>query len=70
MRFWEPRFYDFNVWSEGKIWEKLDSMHLNPVKRGLATTPGSWPWSSYRFYALYDTSVFAVGRWEGYGNGL
>ena len=31
-RFWEPRFYDFNVWSQTKKIEKLHYMHLNPVK--------------------------------------
>jgi putative transposase len=35
-RFWQPRFYDFNVYSARKIREKLEYMHANPVKRGLA----------------------------------
>ena len=50
--FWYPRSYDFNVFSEKKIAEKLDYMHWNPVKRGLVPSPEQWPWSSYRFYAL------------------
>jgi putative transposase len=33
--FWPPRYYDFNVWSEGKCTEKLRYIHRNPVKRGL-----------------------------------
>src|SRR3954470_8378191 len=32
--FWEPRYYDFNVWSEAKRVEKLRYIHRNPVKRG------------------------------------
>jgi putative transposase len=31
--FWQRRFYDFNVWSTKKIFEKLEYMHENPVKR-------------------------------------
>jgi len=49
-RFWQRRFYDFNVWSFEKKNEKLNYMHFNPVKRGLAKTPKDWLWSSYQFY--------------------
>ncbi len=49
-RFWQRRFYDFNVWSRKKRIEKLHYMHMNPVRRGLVFEPGLWPWSSYRFY--------------------
>ncbi len=49
--FWEPRFYDFNVWSQNKITEKLHYMHLNPIKRGLVSHPKEWVWSSFSFYS-------------------
>jgi REP-associated tyrosine transposase len=49
-RFWQPRFYDFNVYSAKKKREKLDYMHFNPVKRKLVNEPGAWIWSSYSFY--------------------
>jgi putative transposase len=38
-RFWQARFYDFNVWTEKKRIEKLRYIHRNPVKRGLVTSP-------------------------------
>jgi putative transposase len=50
-RFWQPRFYDFNVRSPDKRREKLEYMHMNPVKRGLVKDPGKWLWSSYSYYA-------------------
>ncbi|MHB1033265.1 MAG: REP-associated tyrosine transposase [Pirellulales bacterium] len=50
--FWQPRYYPFNVYSEKKALEKLDYMHLNPVRAGLAVSPCDWPWSSARFYEL------------------
>ena len=50
VRFWEHRFYDFNIYSMKKIREKLDYMHANPVQRGLVGNPTDWPWSSYLFY--------------------
>jgi REP-associated tyrosine transposase len=49
-RFWQPRFYDFNVYSAKKRREKLEYMHANPVKRGLVNHPGGWIWSSFLFY--------------------
>jgi putative transposase len=51
-RFWQARFYDFNVWTEKKRIEKLRYIHRNPVKRGLVSSPEQWPWSSYRSYLL------------------
>ena len=51
-RFWQRRFYDFNVFSARKMTEKLRYMHRNPVKRGLVSAPELWRWSSYRSYAL------------------
>lgn len=41
----QPRFYDFNVWTEHKRVEKLRYMHRNPVRRGLVqphTLAGSY----------------------------
>ena len=49
--FWQRRFYDFNVWSEKKLREKLLYMHRNPVERRLVEHPKDWPWSSWSSYA-------------------
>ncbi|MGH9737266.1 MAG: hypothetical protein ACRD4X_01600 [Candidatus Acidiferrales bacterium] len=51
-RFWQRRFYDFNVWSFHEKNEKLNYMHFNPVRRGLVDHPKSWASSSYRFYLI------------------
>ena len=56
-RFWQRRFYDFNVWSFKKKNEKLNYMHFNPVKRGLVRHPKEWLWSSYAFYWKGITNV-------------
>ncbi|HKM84479.1 MAG TPA: transposase [Candidatus Acidoferrum sp.] len=48
--FWQPRFYDFNVYTNAKKREKLEYMHCNPVTRGLVRHPKDWPWSSWAFY--------------------
>jgi len=46
----QARFYDFNVYSQGKKREKLNYMHANPVIRGLVKHPRDWRWSSWEFY--------------------
>jgi putative transposase len=48
--FWQARFYDFNVYSRGKVKEKLNYMHANPVIRKLVKHPKDWPWSSWSNY--------------------
>jgi putative transposase len=59
-RFWQPRFYDFNVYSAKKIREKLEYMHANPVKRGLAGNPGEWVWSSFLFYEKGESGLVSI----------
>jgi putative transposase len=59
-RFWQRRFYDFNVWSHEKKKEKLEYMHANPVKRKLARHPQDWPWSSCSFYASGETGLISM----------
>ena len=59
-RFWQPRFYDFNVYSAKKKREKLEYMHANPVKRGLVRHPGAWMWSSYLFYETGEAGLVEI----------
>ncbi len=47
---WQARYYDFNLYSEKKILEKLQYMHQNPVKEGLVARAGDWRCSSARYY--------------------
>ena len=60
VRFWQRRYYDFNVWSEEKRIEKLRYMHRNPVKRGLVEKPEQWAWSSFRHYATGEMDVVEI----------
>lgn len=50
-RFWQRGGgYDENLFGSRTIWEKIDYIHMNPVRRGLCDTPASWPWSSGRAF--------------------
>jgi putative transposase len=57
--FWQARFYDFNVWTDKKRYEKMNYMHFNPVKRGLVGHPKEWRWSSHRFYSTGEKGLCA-----------
>jgi putative transposase len=48
--FWQPRYYDFNVFTDRKRIEKLRHIHRNPVTRGPVAEPDDWTWSSFRPY--------------------
>ncbi|MGH9682619.1 MAG: REP-associated tyrosine transposase [Candidatus Acidiferrales bacterium] len=67
-QFWQPRFYDFNVWSRKKKIEKLQYMDFNPVKRGLVGHPKDWVWSSFAFYARSGSSLISMDGFLGSQN--
>ncbi|MCW8131990.1 MAG: transposase [Planctomycetota bacterium] len=47
---WQAGYYAFRIYSKEKAIQKLEYMHRNPVRAGLADTPEDWPWSSAQFY--------------------
>jgi len=50
-RFWQRRYYDFNVYTRRKMNEKLEYMQANPITEKLVEHPRDWPWSSWSYYA-------------------
>jgi len=48
---WQERFFDRALRTPKEYHEKVEYIHLNPVKRGLATKPEEWRWSSIHDYA-------------------
>jgi len=58
--FWQARFYDFNVYSGGKVKEKLNYMHANPVVRRLVKHPKDWRWSSWGFYMKGEEGLIRI----------
>ena len=47
---WQPRFFDRALRTVNEYNEKVQYIHLNPVKAGLARRPEDWPWSSIHDY--------------------
>jgi REP element-mobilizing transposase RayT len=61
-RLWQRRYVPFNVFTHKKQMEKLDYMHNNPVTARLVPSPHQWPWSSFRYYHLNDSSLLVMDR--------
>jgi len=49
-RLWQPGFYDFNIFTEDKLIEKLTYLHNNWVKARLVSSPDEYKWSSFVQY--------------------
>ncbi len=49
-KFWQPKYYSFSIYGRGKLEEKLEYMHMNPVRAGLVEKAVDWPWGSARWY--------------------
>ncbi len=49
---WQRKFYSFHIYSQQKLEEKLNYMHMNPVRAELVEKSIDWKWSSARYYEL------------------
>ncbi len=59
-RVWKERARGEPIYSDKVMKQKLDYIHMNPVKRGLVKNPEDYPYSSFRNYYLNDHSVIEV----------
>ena len=48
---WQPRLFDRALRTVQEYNEKVEYLHLNPVRAGLVSRPEDWRWSSYNEYA-------------------
>lgn len=59
---WENRFVDTHILGDPAVAASLTSMHAEPVKAGLVSSPEEWDWSSARAYAGLPEGVVTVER--------
>jgi putative transposase len=63
---WQPRFYDFVVFTEKKRSRNSATCTANlgwkPVKRGLVLEPQQWAWSSFRHHANRERGMVLVNE--------
>jgi putative transposase len=60
---WEDRFDDVALYSEKVLRAKIDYIHNNPVRGGLADSPTEYLYSSARNYHFGDQSTIRVDCW-------
>jgi len=48
---WQARFFDRALRTVQEYNEKVEYLHLNPVRAGWVSRPEDWRWSSYHEYA-------------------
>ena len=61
-RIWQLSFYDFNIYSDRKLHQKVDYVNNNAVKHGLVCDPVDYKYSSARNYYLGDDSIIKIDR--------
>ena len=66
-RVWQKDFSSIDLWSPKFIRQKLNYIHLNPVRAGLCKHPAEWKWSSYRAYLPHEEGTVPIEMdWRGY----
>lgn len=65
---WQQSFKAMPLWSNWMIWQKINYIHSNPLKKGLVRSVGDYRWSSYRSFYFGDAEPIQVDKdwwWPG-----
>jgi hypothetical protein len=57
---WMKEFSAVDIWSRRFIRQKLNYIHMNPVRAGLCDHPGKWRWSSYQAYMPHEPGTVPI----------
>jgi putative transposase len=64
---WQKDFSSIDLYSARFIRQKLNYIHLNPVRAKLCSHPAEWKWSSYRAYLPHASREVPIEvDWRGY----
>jgi REP element-mobilizing transposase RayT len=64
---WLQDFSAVDIWSHRFIRQKLNYIHMNPVRAGLCDHPAKWRWSSYHAYLPHEPGSVPIEvdwRWR------
>lgn len=63
---WQESFWEQMIYSDKFMREKLNYIHMNPVRAGLVDEPSKYPYSSYRNYEFDDNTLIEIDKdWVG-----
>jgi REP element-mobilizing transposase RayT len=57
---WLQDFSSIDLWSNKFILQKLNYIHMNPVRAGLCDHPAKWRWSSYYAYFPHEAGLVPI----------
>jgi REP element-mobilizing transposase RayT len=57
---WQKKVKSVDLSSQKFILQKMDYVHLNPVRAGLCDHPAKWKWSSYHAYLPHKTGEVPI----------
>jgi len=57
---WQDSFWEQSIYTEKFLKQKLDYIHLNPVRAGIVEAAEDYPYSSYRNYYLNDNQLMEI----------
>jgi len=64
---WQKNPSVIDLWSPKFIRQKLNYLHLNPIRAGFCEHPAHWKWSSYRAYLPYKRGEVPIEiDWQAY----
>ena len=62
---WQDSFWEQDIYTQKFLEQKLNYIHLNPVRAGIVETAEDYPYSSYRNYYLDDNHLIEIDReWD------
>jgi REP element-mobilizing transposase RayT len=59
---WQDSFWEQIIYTEEFLKQKLNYIHLNPVRAGMVKSAEEYPYSSYRNYYLGDNQLIDIDR--------
>lgn len=63
---WQESFWEQMIYSDKFMREKLNYIHMNPVRAEMVDNPADYAYSSYRNYELEDNTLIEIDKdWAG-----
>jgi putative transposase len=57
---WQDSFWEQTIYTQTFLEQKLNYIHMNPVRAGIVDEPPKYPYSSYRNYYLGDHQLIEI----------
>ncbi len=57
---WQDSFWEQTIYTQRFLTQKLNYIHMNPVRAGICKAPKDYLYSSYRNYYLFDNQLIEI----------